>query len=206
MKLIHQSAVLEQVTPDALRLIERAGRVCYKSEDKIEPGSAERFVKMLLGRGHLSVLEHASATIRFVTDRGITHEMVRHRLAAYSQESTRYCNYGGQEIEFVYPEDADGQIALADGALELWKDAMGQLEIAYKELLHKGVPPQMARSVLPNSLKTEIVMTANFREWRHVFKMRLDKAAHPSMWRLMGMAEGQLHIVCPEVFTEPYTG
>jgi len=204
MKVINQSAILEFVTPDALQLIERAGRTCYRSEEKITNTSAARFVKMLLDRGHLSVLEHAVATIRFVTDRGVTHELVRHRLAAYSQESTRYCNYGGQDMEFVIPEDAVGSPMLESAEFYVWKQAMKDAERVYKDLLAFGVSPQVARSVLPNSLKTEIVMTANFREWRHVFKMRLDKAAHPSMRRLMRLAEVHLHALYPEVFTEPY--
>jgi thymidylate synthase (FAD) len=167
------------VTPNALQLIERAGRVCYKSEDKITASSAIDFVKMLICRNHEAVLEHATMTMLFVTDRGITHELVRHRLASYCQESTRYCNYGNKEIEFVVDS-----LLLSDQVRKLLQDS----EDTYKTLIKDGVPPQYARDVLPTCLKTEIVMTANMREWRHVFKLRHNRAAHPKMQRLMSLA------------------
>lgn len=169
----------------ALRIIELAGRTCYKSEDKIAAGTAPQFVARIVGSGHESVIEHSSATVRFVTDRGVTHELVRHRLAAYSQESTRYANYArdkfGSEITVIRPpfwsEDAP--------AYRIWKESMEAAEKAYLALTAAGAKAQEARSVLPNSLKTEIVMTANFREWRHVFKLRCDTAAHPQIRQVM---------------------
>lgn len=170
---------------DVLKHIEAAGRTCYKSEDKITPDSAAKFVKMILGSGHESVVEHASATVRFICDRGVTHELVRHRLAAYSQESTRYANYSkdkfGNEITVIRP------VFWTEGTPEYvrWERAMLGAEAAYLEMIACGARPEEARSVLPNSLKTEIVMTANLREWRHVFRLRCGGPAHPQIREIM---------------------
>jgi len=171
-----------------LQHIERCGRTCYKSEDKITDDSAVAFVRKIIASGHHSVLEHVSATVRIVCDRGVSHEIVRHRLAAYSQESTRYCNYGagkfGGEITVISPpwyldeaESGPGE----PGPSGIWAAAMRGAERAYLDMLASGASPQDARSVLPNSLKTEIVMTCNAREWRHFFTLRTAKAAHPQM-------------------------
>ena len=164
-----------------LKQIELAGRTAYKSEDKITPDSAKDFVKMIRGRGHLSVFEHQFVTVRVICDRGVSHEIVRHRLAAYTQESTRYCNYTkgkfGSEITVIEPcfwtQD--------DERYQVWKQTIEQIEAGYNKLIELGATPQEARSVLPNSLKTEIVMTMNLREWRHFFTLRTSKAAHPQM-------------------------
>lgn len=164
-----------------LRDIERCGRVCYKSEDKITETSAQAFVGNIIQRGHEAVLEHASVTVKFTVDRGVSHEIVRHRLAAYCQESTRYCNYSkdgfGGEITVIKP------LYLEEGtrAFACWRGACETAESAYFSLLEWGCSPQEARAVLPNSLKTEVVMTANLREWRHFFKLRTAPAAHPQM-------------------------
>jgi thymidylate synthase (FAD) len=170
---------------EMLERIERAGRTCYKSEAKITAGSAIDFVRMLLKRGHESVLEHEKVTVRIVCDRGVSHEIVRHRIASYSQESTRYCNYG-----------KTGGIAVIEPSLELgstwrqWHDTMQTCENTYLAMLKAGISPQIARSVLPQALKTELVMTANLREWRHFFRLRTSKAAHPQMRALAtGMLE-----------------
>lgn len=194
MLLVKPSAKIEMITPDALALIEKCGRVCYKSEDKITSDSAEKFVKMIIDRGHETVLEHASATVRFIVDRGVSHELVRHRIASFSQESTRYCDYEAGHISFMIPpwvEMMSGEyncnIHFSDYSKEIsaedkqWLDAMIQAELVYKRLRSAGWKPEQARSVLPNSLKTEIAMTANFREWRHFFKLRTAAAAHPQM-------------------------
>lgn len=169
-----------------LRRIERIGRVCYKSEDRIEEGSAEKFIRGIIRRGHESVIEHGSITVKFICDRGVTHEIVRHRIASYSQESTRYCNY--------VKERFGGQIACIDLATgfrydlnsetdrkkyDVWREAMENAERSYFRMIELGATPQEARSVLPNSLKTELVATMNLREWRHFFRMRADLAAHP---------------------------
>lgn len=162
-----------------LGLIERAGRTCYKSEGKITDDSARKFVETILKRGHESVIEHVSATVKFITNRGVTHELVRHRLAAYSQESTRYVDYQ-DEMEFIRPV-----WLAAGGEMDTFMAMCSSAEDAYRHLRSIGWRPEQAREVLPNALKTEIVMTANLREWRHVFKHRTSKAAHPQMRALM---------------------
>jgi thymidylate synthase (FAD) len=169
---------------DMLQSIERAGRVCYKSEDKITEESAPAFVAMLIKRGHEAMIEHGpSIAVKFTVDRGVSHEMVRHRIASFAQESTRYCNYGsgkfGKEITVIEP------IGLDDRQIEMWKSACSWAEHVYLSLLEVGLSPQMARSVLPNSLKTEIIITANPREWRHILKLRAAEAAHPQMREVM---------------------
>lgn len=164
-----------------LSLIELAGRTCYKSESKITEDSAEKFVRNILKRGHEAVIEHGSVTIRFTCDRGVSHEIVRHRLASYCQESTRYCNYSkdgfGGEITVIEPS----WCSEGDPAYEVWKKACQRAELAYFDLMSIGCSPQESRSVLPNSLKTEVVMTANMREWRHFLRLRTASAAHPDM-------------------------
>lgn len=164
-----------------LKQIEKAGRTAYKSEDKITEDSSHKFIQMIIKRGHLSVIEHQSITVRIICDRGVTHEIVRHRLASYTQESTRYCDYSngkfGNELTVIKPcfwkEEDEKYI--------IWKKTIEIIEKSYKELIEKGASPQEARSILPNSLKTEIVMTMNLREWRHFFILRTAKSAHPQM-------------------------
>lgn len=160
-----------------LEKLEQCGRTCYKSEDQITPGSARKFVAMVIKSGHESVIEHVSVTVRFICDRGVTHEIVRHRLVSYSQESTRYCNYKSHGIQVIKPLFFVGD----DKKYQIWLNAMRACEKAYKDLINAGATPQEARSVLPNSLKTEIVMTCNLREWRHFFRLRCSKKAHPQM-------------------------
>lgn len=177
-----------------LKKIERIGRVCYKSEEKITDISAERFIAGLIRRGHESVIEHESISVRIICDRGVTHEIVRHRVASYSQESTRYCNYSHDQF--------DNQITVIDLAsgfsydlstpddrakYQVWQEAMEAAEQAYFKLLKLGADPQEARSVLPNSLKTEIVVTMNLREWRHFFRLRTSRHAHPQMQEVAKM-------------------
>ena len=196
-----------QIFPDfdgqeILKKIERCGRVCYKSEGKIEEGSAEKFVANIIKRGHEAVLEHASITVKFVVDRGISHEIVRHRIASYCQESTRYCNYSkeefGSEITFIIP----GYLNYGTPEWVMWKDAMKACEIAYFRLLNIGLTPQEARAVLPNSLKTELVMTANLREWRNFFKLRTSNAAHPQMREVARPLLDELKELIPVVFDD----
>ena len=163
---------------EILKHIEKAGRVCYKSEENINDGSAEIFVANILKRGHESVVEHYSITIRVICDRGVSHEIVRHRIASYSQESTRYCNYSnekfGNELTFINPcfwnEDSE-QYAI-------WKESMKNIEQAYNRLIELGAKPQEARSILPNSLKTDLLMTINLRELRHFLKLRNKSKQH----------------------------
>lgn len=169
-----------QLDPIVLKRLERYARVCYKSEDKLSAEGSERFIASKIKLGHESIIEHEKITVMFITDRGVTHELVRHRIAAYSQESTRYCNYAnqrfGEEITVIEP-----YFYLGTENYQRWQEAGLYAEKAYLELLAAGSSPQEARSILPNSLKTEIVVTFNMREWRHFFALRCDKAAHPQM-------------------------
>lgn len=167
-----------------LEKIEQVARTCYKSEGKIQEGSAAKMVASLIKSGHEAMLEHVSVTVKFVVDRGISHELVRHRLASFAQESTRYCNYSkddfGSEITFIIPE----YLEYKSEGWNIWKESMKQAEDAYFKMLDFGLSPQQARAVLPNSLKTEVVMTANLREWRHFFKLRAlgtTGKPHPQM-------------------------
>lgn len=185
-----------------LKSIEEAGRVCYKSEEKITEDSAEKFVAGIIKRGHEAVLEHEAIWVKFIVDRGVSHEIVRHRLAAYCQESTRYCNYSkgkfGEEITVIEPcfWDKDSDL------MKDWRSAMRMAENHYLGLLHQGASPQEARSVLPNSLKTEVVMTANLREWRHFFKLRTAPAAHPQMREVAIALLKEFQKLVPVVFDD----
>ena len=236
MKIIAPSYTMETPLGEyrniILKTIEAAGRTCYKSEGKITCDSAGPFVKKIAQvHKHESVIEHGSATVRFVIDRGVSHELVRHRLAAYSQESTRYVDYsensknGINHCQFILPlwckdiapgivtnvEDHYAYIENTDGleqgyainvGTRTWLESMMRIEQDYNELRKIGWAPQQARAVLPNSTKTEVVMTANLREWRHVFKMRTSKAAHPQIREVMVplLAEFQKHL--PELFED----
>jgi thymidylate synthase (FAD) len=180
-------------------MIERAGRTAYKSEDKTTSDSYKKFIEMIRKRDHGAVLEFGSMMVRFITDRGITHEIVRHRLCSFLQESTRYCNYSddkfGNECTFIMPEFNNA------AEEDRWKMAMAAAEQAYLQLINDKVSPQIARSVLPNSLKTEICVRTNFREWRHIFQLRaISKAAHPQMRALMIPLYEECRKNCPEVF------
>lgn len=208
MKLVKPSHEILFIQQDLLQLIEKAGRTCYKSESKITSDSAEKFVQRIIKSGHHSVIEHANITVRFICDRGVTHEIVRHRLASYSQESTRYCNYKGG-VTFIIPPWIDmpegkyddyGEASVYSNDIHPWFYAMIDAEEYYKELLFNNWSPQQARSVLPNSLKTEIVMTANVREWIHVLTLRTSKAAHPQIRELMFPLLKELKEKVPVIF------
>ncbi len=218
MKIISPSWKFEYIDDgeDVLRRLERFGRTCYKSEDKITNESAEKFVRMLLDRGHESVLEHEKITVRVICDRGVTHEIVRHRIGSYSQESTRYCNYGHEnEITVILPiwykdvhekfgwdcSKLDHRNSLHERYLS-WRASCGESETAYMYLIKQGAQPQEARSVLPNSLKTEIVITYNLREWRHFFKLRTSKAAHPQMREITIPMLGDFKFNIPVIFED----
>ena len=198
----------EIITPidreSVLKRIEEIGRVCYKSEDKITDDSAPKFVKMLIERGHEAMIEHCSLSVKFICDRGVSHEIVRHRLANFAQESTRFCNYSrdkfGNEITVIEPcfyntEDRQEEF-------NQWVNQMLSAERAYFNLIKSGSSPQEARSVLPNSLKTEIIMTANLREWRHFFKLRTAKEAHIQMREITTPLLAELKEKLPEIFED----
>jgi len=161
-----------------LKAMEKYGRTCYKSEAKITVDSAKKLIASIMKNQHESVIEHEKVTVRVICDRGVTHEIVRHRIGSYSQESTRYCDYN-KAGEIVCIEPIFWKIN--DPKYLIWKTTMEYLEARYNELIRLGATPQEARSVLPNSLKTEIIITFNLREWRHFFKLRCSKKAHPQM-------------------------
>lgn len=185
-----------------LRRLEECGRVCYKSEGRITDTSAAKFVANIIKSGHEAVLEHCAFTVKFICDRGVTHEIVRHRMASYCQESTRYVNYSkekfGSGIAVVRPcywkNNKD--------AMHKWEKAMWNAEESYLELVESGATAQEARAVLPNSVKTELVMTANIREWRHFLKLRCDKAAHPQMREVALILLKKAHAGIPVCFDD----
>lgn len=189
--------VVRSMNPELL--IEEAGRTCYKSEGLMTEESYKPFVRKVQRLGHESVTEHSGVCVRVICDRGVSHEIVRHRLSAYSQESTRYCNYlkekFGSEITVIEPP------GLTKRQRIVWAWAMRQLDRAYRVLIKLGASPQIARSVLPNSLKTELVWTCNLREWKHIIRMRTSPKAHPQMIQVALMIEEIMKVVAPEIFT-----
>lgn len=165
-----------------LKHVEKCGRICYLSEPKDPEGSTDKFIRMLIKNGHESPLEHGGCTFKIVTDRAISQEVVRHRLASYSQESTRYCNYAnGKFSREITVIESSG---LAENEAREWLDAMEHLERTYLLMIDSGVKPEKARNVLPLCLKTELMMTANFREWRHFLKLRGSRMAHPGIRKI----------------------
>lgn len=228
MKLIKPSIKIE--TPldgeEILKKIELFGRVCYKSEDKIDSESSIKFIKSILKRGHESVIEHIAISVRIICDRGVSHEIVRHRLASYSQESTRYCNYLG-EITFIIPpwvSFPEGEYrGMNDITKKLksqgmnsdswyieqqendsvdWFSSLEWCSFHYNRLIELGWTPQQARSVLPNSLKTELIMTCNLREWRHFLKLRTSPKAHPQMREVALMILMEFQKKIPVIFDD----
>lgn len=200
MKIIDQSYKIINYPNEVLQNIEAAGRTCYKSEDKITTDSASKFVRTLVKSGHHAMIEFNQMTVRFITNRGVTHELVRHRLCSFAQESTRYVKYDGN-MEFIRPvwwydckEKDNGKARME------WTSIIAKTEKAYKELLAYGWQQQQAREVLPNSLKTEIIVSANMREWRHIFKLRCSKAAHPQIRALMLPLYNECLAEWPELF------
>ena len=211
MKII--KPYVEQISPpidgvDCLKRIEQIGRVCYKSEDKITDDSAPAFVAKLIKNGHEAMIEHAgNISMKFVCDRGVSHEIVRHRLFSFAQESTRYCNYGkDDEITVIEPCFWTGPyftFSTGECCHEAWEASCKFAEKTYLELINLGkASPQEARAVLPNSLKTEIVVTGNLREWRHFFRLRTAKTAHPQMREVANMALDTLKSQIPVIFDD----
>lgn len=206
MKVIKPAIFIEQELDEdkILKTIERAGRTCYKSEHLVSEESAKRFVANIIKLGHESVIEHEKITVRIICDRGVTHEIVRHRIASYSQESTRYCNYCndkfGSELTFIEPcffstdseQDAENK--------KIWLETMDTIEKSYNLLIKNGAKPEEARSILPNSLKTEIVVTMNLRAWRHFLKLRTDKSAHPQIREVSNMILNEFKEKLPTIF------
>lgn len=209
MKVIKPSfEILTPIDREAvLKHLETVARTCYKSEGKITEQSAPKMVKGLIKSHHTAMIEHFSVSVKMIVDRGVSHEIVRHRIASYAQESTRYCNYSqgkfGNEITVIKPLFFD------EGTPEyiIWEESCMQAEKAYNELIEMGRSPQEARSVLPNSLKTEIVVTMNLREWIHFFNLRAlgtTGAPHPQMKEIAMMVLEEFSNQLPEIFGDMY--
>jgi thymidylate synthase (FAD) len=199
MTTIEPEVSLLWSTPDPLKMIELSGRTCYKSEDKITEDSANKFCVMVSQKGHESVLEHVSISFRIICDRAISHELCRHRLTSISQESTRYVNYtkdrhGAGDIKFILP------VGLSVAQRLLFQHGYEVSEKAYNDAIAAGCTPQQARALLPLGLKTELVVTANAREWLHILKLRLDKSAHPDMRIVARLLHTQLEHILPAIF------
>lgn len=207
MRIVPVSYEIVSFNPEEdMKCIERAARLCYKSEEKIREGSDEKIIKFLIDKGHEAMLEHSRLSVIFTVDRGVSHELVRHRLASFAQESTRYCNYSqdkfGNEITVIKPwffvESGDN----SSRAFNDWSRAMVECENRYFDMLAAGCKPQEARSVLPNSLKTEIMVTANYREWRTIFKLRTAPDAHPEIRGVMLALLEYVKVRVPVVFDD----
>ena len=194
---------------EMLKNIEYIARTCYKSEDMMTDLSAVKMVESLINRGHEAMLEHEKISVKFIVDRGVSHEIVRHRVASYAQESTRYCNYSkdkfGNELTFISP----CFWSRCSREYEEWYAAMNSAEDIYFELIDWGVTPEQARTVLPNSIKTEVVMTANLREWRHFFKLRAIGTTgkpHPQMLEVTVPLLAEFKALIPVVFDDLIVG
>ena len=202
-----------------LKKLEEAGRTCYKSEDLISEDSYKPLIKHLLTSNHLSVIEHQYFSVRFICDRGVSHEIVRHRLSSFSQESTRYCNYAkdkfGNQITYIIPEwtkfeegfyhklDLNEHHPYTNEEIT-WLLSMFESETAYNKLIANGWKAQQARSVLPNSLKTEIIVTSNLRQWRTIFEQRCAQGAHPQMRELMIPLLAEINTLIPIIYEDLY--
>ena len=204
MRIVEPSIeIMSTIDSDSiLKNLELYGRVCYKSEKGITEDSAKRFVSKIIKNGHESVLEHEKITVKFICDRGVSHEIVRHRIASYSQESTRYCNYNqdkfGSELTLIKPcfwEEGQEKY-------EIWKSNMQVIEDSYNKLIAMGAKPEEARSILPNSLKTEIVVTMNMREMRHFLRLRTSSKAHPQMRQVACILLRELKEKLPVIFED----
>lgn len=204
MRIISTSfEILDEIDGEKiLKRIEKIGRICYKSEDKITESSAKEFIKKLLKRGHESVIEHEKISVKIICDRGVSHELVRHRIASYSQESTRYCNYFkdkfGNELTLIKPYFWNDDIP----KYNIWLETMQTIEQNYNKLIEMGAKPEEARSILPNSLKTEIIVTMNLRQWRHFFKLRAAPNAHPQMREVSIPLLNKMKTIIPVIFDD----
>lgn len=206
MKVIQQSYEILTDLSDPIKIlkdIERAGRTCYKSENNITDDSCIKFCKMICEHGHEAMIEHSQLSVKFIVNRAIANEIVRHRLFSFAQESTRYCNYSkdkfGNEIKVIMPEDL---MPVITPKYEIWLNLCKQSEKAYFDLLSEGVKPETARDVLPLSTATEIVVTGNIREWRHFFRLRTDVRAHPQIASVAGSLLDELKSKIPVLFDD----
>lgn len=186
-----------------MKHLEAIGRTCYRSEDKITDESSAPFIRGIIKSGHEAMIEHFSLSVRFTCDRGVSHELVRHRIASYAQSSTRYCNYSkdkfGNELTFIKPSEYS---SWSEENKNTWTEAMKASENYYLKLINGKMSPQNARGVLPIDLMTEIVMTANLREFRSMLKLRCAKTAHPNIRFLMLSLLNELNEKLPDIFND----
>ena len=208
MKIINPNyEILRPIDGDEiLKIIEKVARTCYKSEDKINNKSANKLITRLITSGHEAMIEFFDITVKFICDRGVSHEIVRHRIASYAQESTRYCNYSkdkfDNQITYIRPNFWNGCPESDDDCEKhvILEQMLIDIEKAYNKLIKLGASPQEARYILPNGLKTEINVKMNLREWRHFFKLRCSKAAHPQMRELAIPLLNELKNKIPLIF------
>ncbi len=188
-----------------LKHLELCARNCYKSEDKITADSAKAMIKKLLEMGHEAMIEHFSITVKFTTDVGAYKDLTRHRMASFAIESTRFCNYAkgkyGNELTFMRPSNMEEGSEIYN----IWYKTMEMIEKSYLEMAEKGAKADQLRMMLPHSTKADVIMTANIREWRHVFKLRCAPATHPSVRHVMTMLLKEFRKKIPVLFDDiPY--
>ena len=202
MKIIEPSVELlrDFDGEEVMKFIETCGRVCYRSENNITADSAKQFVKNLIKRGHESVLEHFSCTFKIICDRGVMAELTRHRLCSFSVESTRYCDYSKNGLTFIKPPFGNFETFL-EGTM-WFGSAINKSKNIYNCMRKENIPPEIARAVLPMSLATTVIMTANLREWRHILKLRTDSKAHPQMRQVANMILDILKEKLPVMFED----
>ena len=221
MKIIKPSfEILTPIDSDFIyKHLETVARTCYKSEDKITEESAPKMVRGLIKSHHTAMIEHVSITVKFFCDRGVSHEAVRHRLASFAQESTRYCNYSADKFDsqITYIDlrgglDNHPKIQALDADIvaaiyQEWVEACLDAERHYNKMIQLGAPPEIARSVLNNSTKTELVITMNLREWIHFFNLRVlgtTGAPHPQIKEVALPVLAAFAVALPEVFGAQY--
>ena len=206
VKIINPSVeIVSEVNPDViLKTIEKAARTCYKTENNIseDTSSAVKMITKLIDLGHTAMIEFADIHVKLITDTGVLKDLSRHRHCSFAVESTRYCNYSkgkfGTELTFIKPCHINTDSELYN----IWFSTMQNIEESYMQMAQNGALPDQLRMILPHSLKTEINMKCNIREWRHIFKLRCSKAAHPSVREVMLMLLNEFHSKIPVLFDD----
>lgn len=206
VKIINPSVeIVSEVNPDVmLKTIEKAARTCYKTENNIseDTSSAVKMITKLIDLGHTAMIEFADIHVKLITDTGVLKDLSRHRHCSFAVESTRYCNYSkgkfGTELTFIKPCNMDEN----SGIYHTWLKTMNDIEKAYMQMAQNGALPDQLRMILPHSLKTEINMKCNMREWRYILKLRCSKAAHPSVREVMLMLLNEFHSKIPVLFDD----
>lgn len=206
MKIVKPQIQVEKF--DGIKImknIERACRTCYRSEGKITEDSYKTLLNNCITRGHESVLEHEKVTVRMICDLGVYKDLTRHRIAAFSIESTRYCNYGkdkfDNEIKFIKPCNIEEGTEL----YTIWEDACKKIEEDYLKMSNLGATPDQMRMILPHSIAAEVTMTADIREWKHILLLRTSNHAHPAIRQVLIPLLLHFKNEMPEIFADvPY--